>query len=211
MKFAYKNWEWNDAGEIELNENVFKAPLRKDLIARVIRWQRAKARQGTHSTKTLSMVSGTTRKPWGQKETGRARQGSLRSAQFRGGGVVFGPHPRDHAHDLNKKVKKLAAVSTLSDKLKEGQFNVVENMELPFEKTSRMVEWLNERKMKSVLFVCDNLEEARLVQQVISNVPHCDILPVCGLNVYDMVRHDQIICAHSAIKSIENRYFKEAK
>lgn len=207
-----KNWEWEKAQDIEINDEIFKAPLRKDLIARVIRWQQAKARSGTHSTKTISMVSGTTRKPWAQKETGRARQGSLRAPHFRGGGVVFGPHPRDHAHDLTKKVRRFASISTLSNKLAQNQLHVLENFDSPFEKTARMVDWLNIRELKSVLFVYSNGQAVDMLARMISNIPYCDVLPVCGLNVYDMVKHESIICDILALKEIEKRYMKkEAK
>src|SRR5438094_8943074 len=104
------------AGEIELDEQVFGLPVRKDILARMVNWQLAKRRAGTHKAKGISDVSGTTKKPYRQKGTGRARQGSLRSPQFRGGGVVFGRLPRSHAHDLPKKVRNLAMRSALSAK-----------------------------------------------------------------------------------------------
>lgn len=210
MEINYNNWEWKSVGKLNLNEIIFNGPLRKDIIARVIRWQQAKARSGTHSTKTVSMVSGTTRKPWGQKETGRARQGSLRSAQFRGGGIVFGPHPRDYEHKLNKKVKNLAFVSTLTFKLKEGLFSVLEDLKMPFEKTSAFVTWMKEREFKSVLFVVSNEMNDDSIFKCIRNVPYCDVLPVKGLNVLDIVKHKNIICDLAALKEIEARFGKYA-
>ena len=209
MKVNYKNWEWKEIGELEISSDIFDAQLRKDLIARVIRWQLAKARSGNHSTKTLSDVSGTTRKPWAQKETGRARQGSLRAPHFRGGGVVFGPHPRSHGHQLNKKLRRFASISTLSNKLLENQLHVLENFEAPFEKTARMVDWIKEREMKSVLFVYDNTNKDFDLEKLVSNIPYCDVLPVCGLNVYDMVKHKDIICDVNSLKCIEERYAKK--
>ena len=108
MKTKIKNLDNKEVGEIDLVESVFAREARRDIISRVINWQLAKRRSGNHKTKQVGEVAGTTKKPWAQKGTGRARQGSLRSAQFRGGGVIFGPIVRDHAHDLPKKVRHLA-------------------------------------------------------------------------------------------------------
>lgn len=204
MKISYKNWEWNDVGEIALNPEVFASGFRKDIIARVIRWQQAKSRSGNRDTKTLSEVSGTTRKPWAQKETGRARQGSLRAPQFRGGGVVFGPHPRDFSHKLNKKVRKLGLISSLSFRVKEGSFTVLDSLDIPFEKTKAFASWLSDREIKSVLFVSATAENDILFK-CIRNVPYCDVLPVCGLNVLDIVKHKHIICDLEGVKAIEER------
>src|SRR5262249_61791533 len=107
MKISVKNLDNKDVGEIELAESVFGAPVRRDILARVVNWQLAKRRAGTHATKGISDIQGTTKKPWRQKGTGRARQGSLRSPQFRGGAVIFGPVVRDHGYDLQKKVRRL--------------------------------------------------------------------------------------------------------
>lgn len=208
MEIEYRDWDWNPLGKVEVSENVFAAPLRKDIIARVINWQRAKSRQGTASTKTLSTVSGTTRKPWAQKETGKSRQGSLRAPHFRGGGVVFGPHPRDYEHKLNKQVRRLGSIASLSFKLKEGLFSVLETLDAPFEKTSGFDAWLKARDFKSTLFVLsDNVSDEGLFK-CIRNVPYCDVIPVRGLNVLDIVKHKNIICDLIALKEIEARYDK---
>jgi len=206
MEFEFRDWSWKSVGKVELASNVFEAPLRKDIIARVIKWQRAKSRSGTHSTKTVSMVSGTTRKPWAQKETGRARQGSLRSAQFRGGGVVFGPHPRDYEHKLNKKVRALGCVSSLTFKLKEGLLDIVKDFDAPFTKTSAFNAWMEERKFKSVLFVLDDSVHDEAFFRCIRNVPYCDVIPVRGLNVLDIVKHKNIVCDLTSLKAIEARF-----
>ncbi len=208
MEIEYKNWEWKSVGKVDLDSEIFDAPLRKDIIARVIRWQRAKSRSGNHSTKTVSMVSGTTRKPWGQKESGRARQGSLRSAQFRGGGIVFGPHPRDYEHKLNKKVKRLGCISSLTFKLKEGLLNVLENFEMPFEKTGAFRKWMENKEFKSILFVVNDHANDEAIFRCIRNVPYCDVIPVRGLNVYDIVKHKHIICDIESLKAIEERFAK---
>src|SRR5215469_2284106 len=121
MKLPVKNLANEAVGEIELDDAIFGVPVRQDLIARAIHWQLAKRRAGTHKTKGISEISGTTKKPYKQKGTGNARQGSLRSPQFRGGAVIFGPVVRSHAHDLNKKVRKLALKTAISAKLKDGK------------------------------------------------------------------------------------------
>lgn len=206
MEINYKNWDWNSVGKVDVAEEVFNAALRKDIIARVIRWQQAKSRSGNHSTKTISMISGTTKKPFAQKGGGRARQGSLRSPQFRGGSTVFGPHPRDHSHKLNKKVRKLGCVSSLTYKMKEELFWVMESLEFPFEKTSKFASWLENRQFKSVLFVLSNEISDDLHFKCIKNIPYCDVIPVKGLNVLDIVKHKNIICDLASLKEIEARF-----
>src|SRR5919201_615133 len=130
------------AGEIELDEQVFGLPVRKDILARMVNWQLAKRRAGTHKTKGISDISGTTKKPYKQKGTGRARQGSLRSPQFRGGAVVFGPVPRSHAHDLPKKVRKLALKTALSSKQADGKLIVLDDVKVKAAKTSDLAKRL---------------------------------------------------------------------
>src|SRR5580658_4201117 len=126
MKTKIKTLENKDAGEIDLLDAIWGMKPRKDIIARMINYQLAKRRSGNHKTKGISEISGTTKKPWAQKGTGRARQGSLRSPQFRKGGVIFGPLPRDHAHDLPKKVRKLALRMALASKQQDGKLIVLD-------------------------------------------------------------------------------------
>ncbi|HYE48666.1 MAG TPA: 50S ribosomal protein L4, partial [Azospirillaceae bacterium] len=126
MKTTVKNLNNEAVGEIELDETVFGLPARADLLARMVNWQLAKRRQGSHKTKGISEIAGTTKKPWKQKGTDRARQGSLRSPQFRGGAVIFGPVVRSHEHDLTKKFRKLALKTALSTKAAEGKLVVLD-------------------------------------------------------------------------------------
>src|SRR6266851_2312916 len=126
MNLTVRNLDNEEIGDIELAEEVFGLPIRRDILARVVNWQLAKRRAGTHKTKGISDISGTTKKPYKQKGTGRARQGSLRSPQFRGGAVIFGPVVRSHAHDLPKKVRKLALKTALSAKQAEGKLVVID-------------------------------------------------------------------------------------
>src|ERR671938_1168523 len=126
MKVQVKSLDNKDLGEIELADEVFGVEVRKDILARMVNWQLAKRRQGTHKTKGISEISGTTKKPYRQKGTGRARQGSLRSPQFRGGAVIFGPVVRSHAFGLQKKVRRLALKTALSAKHADGKLVVLD-------------------------------------------------------------------------------------
>src|SRR5579862_6180613 len=128
MKLPVKNLANKDVGEIELDDAVFGLPVREDLIFRAVNWQLAKRRSGNHKTKGISEISGTTKKPYNQKGTGRARQGSLRSPQFRGGARIFGPVVRDHGYDLPKKVRKLGLKTALSTKQAEGKLVILDNL-----------------------------------------------------------------------------------
>ena len=153
MEIQCKDWDWNNASSINVSEEVFSFNVRKDIVASVIKWQRAKARSGNRNTKVLSEVQGTTRKPWAQKETGRSRQGTLRAPHFRGGSVVFGPHPRDFSYKLNKKIKKIGLKSAISARFSEGNAFVLDSNEVPFIKTLAFSKWLESNNIRSVLFV----------------------------------------------------------
>src|SRR5258708_39007202 len=121
MKLTVRNLDNQEVGDIELSEAVFGLPVRRDILARVVNWQLSKRRAGTHKTKGISDISGTTKKPYRQKGTGRARQGSLRSPQFRAGAAIFGPVVRSHEYDLPKKIRKLGLLSALSAQHEAGQ------------------------------------------------------------------------------------------
>src|ERR1700733_7614938 len=135
MKTKIKNLENKDVGEIDLLDAIWGVKPRRDILTRTVNWQLAKRRSGNHKTKGISEVAGTTKKPWAQKGTGRARQGSLRSPQFRKGAVIFGPVVRDHAHDLPKKVRRLALCMALSTKQKDSKLIVLDNAKLDSHKT----------------------------------------------------------------------------
>src|ERR1700681_1550834 len=135
MKLTVRNLDNQEVGDIELAEAIFGAPVRRDILARVVNWQLAKRRAGTHKTKGISDIQGTTKKPWRQKGTGRARAGSLRSPQFRGGAVIFGPVARDHAFGMQKKVRRLALKTALSSKQAEGKLIVIDAARLDEAKT----------------------------------------------------------------------------
>src|SRR5690242_16518359 len=153
MKLTVRNLDNQEVGDIELSEEVFGLPVRRDILARVVNWQLAKRRAGTHKAKGISDVSGTTKKPYRQKGTGRARQGSLRSPQFRGGGIIFGPVPRSHAHDLPKKVRKLAMRCALSAKQRDGKLIVVDSVASDSAKTAALAQKLEKLGFNSVLII----------------------------------------------------------
>ena len=138
MKLTVRNLDNQEVGDIELSDEVFGLPVRRDILARVVNWQLAKRRAGTHKTKGVSEISGTTKKPYKQKGTGRARQGSLRSPQFRGGAVIFGPVVRSHEFDLQKKVRKLGLKTALSAKQAEGKLIVIDEAKVGEAKTKAL-------------------------------------------------------------------------
>src|SRR3982751_5871941 len=139
MKLTVRNLDNQEVGEIELADDVFGLPVRGDILARVVNWQLAKRRAGTHKTKGISDISGTTKKPYKQKGSGNARQGSLRSPQFRGGAVIFGPVVRSHEYDLPKKVRKLGLKTALSAKQAEGKLFILSDAKLGAAKTKDVV------------------------------------------------------------------------
>src|SRR6202171_3939308 len=138
MKLRVRNLDNEEVGDIELAEEVFGLPVRRDILARVVNWQLAKRRAGTHKTKGISEIQGTTKKPYKQKGTGRARQGSTRSPQFRGGARIFGPVVRSHAFDLQKKVRRLGLKTALSAKQAEGKLVVIDAAKLDQAKTKAL-------------------------------------------------------------------------
>jgi len=204
MKLDVISLENQTVGSIDLADEVFGVEVRTDLLARMVNYQLAKRRSGNHKTKQIWEVSGTTKKPYKQKGTGRARQGSLRSAQFRGGGVIFGPVVRSHAHDLPKKVRKLALKCALSAKAAEGKLVVLDAARLETHKTKELAARLNTLGWKSVLFIDGqdlNINFARSTQ----NIPYVDVLPEQGANVYDILRHDTLALTKDAVQALEAR------
>ncbi len=205
MKYEVRNLENKKVGDIQLNADIFSVPLRQDVIARMIHWQLAKRRAGTHATKGISQISGTTRKPWKQKGTGRARQGSLRSPQFRGGAVIFGPVPRDHGYSLPKKVRQLALKTALSAKAASGELLILEDLKTKSAKTKEIKEKFAGLGLRSVLII-DGAELNQDFARSISNLPGVDLLPQQGINVYDIIRHEHLVLTKAAIENIESRF-----
>ncbi|CBS85835.1 50S ribosomal subunit protein L4 [Azospirillum lipoferum 4B] len=204
MKATIKNLNNEAVGEIELSDAVFGLPTRTDLLARMVNWQLAKRRSGNHKTKGISEISGTTKKPYSQKGTGRARQGSIRSPQFRGGATIFGPVVRSHAHDLTKKVRKLALKTALSAKAAEGKLIVLEAAAAETHKTKELAARLATLGLTSALIIDgSNLDEN--FAKASRNIPLIDVLPEQGANVYDILRRDTLVLTRNAVEQLEAR------
>jgi len=204
MKVKIKNLDAKDVGEIDLADDIFGVKPRADLLARVVNWQLAKRRSGNHKTKGISDISGTTKKPFAQKGGGRARQGSLRSPQFRGGARIFGPVVRSHEFDLPKKVRKLGLKAALSAKQAEGKLVIVEDGKIPGSKTSALANSLRKFGWSSVLIV-DGRDLSIDLVRAAANIPHVDVLPSQGANVYDILRRDTLVLTKDAVKHLEER------
>ncbi len=204
MKCKIISLEAKNVGEIDLADEVFGVAVRPDLLQRIVTWQLAKRRAGTHKTKDVSEIRGTGKKPWSQKGTGRARQGSLRSTQFRGGAVAFGPVPRSHAYNLPKKVRKLALKVALSVKQAEGKIVVLDSTKSKSNKTQDLITRLGRLGWSSVL-VIDGLEVDVNFRRAAQNLPGIDILPQQGTNVYDILRRDLLVLTKDAVQHLEAR------
>jgi len=196
-------------GTVDLDDSIFAAEVKEHLFHMVVRYQLAARRQGTHATKRRAEVSGGGRKPWKQKGTGRARQGSTRAPHWRGGGVVFGPQPRSHAFSLNKKVRRAALRSALSRRQGEGSLYVLDGVALPEVKTRHFAQFMKAFAFESLLVVVAS-EDANL-SRAARNIPGVTVLPVAGLNVYDVLRHRNIALTAPSIAPIVARLTATAK
>lgn len=204
MKVKVINLENKAAGDIELADEVFGLAPRADLLQRMVKFQLAARRAGTHKTKDVSEVSGTGAKPFAQKGTGRARQGQKRAPHQRTGGVAHGPVVRSHAHDLPKKVRKLALKNALSAKQAEGKLIVIDELKAAEAKTKVMAGKLYALGWKSALIIDSGETDANFALST-RNIPQVDILPEQGANVYDILRRDTLVLTKSAVESLEAR------
>ncbi len=204
MKYALTTLDQKKVGDIDLLESVFNIEPRDDILHRVVRWQLAKRRSGNHQTKTLSMVRGSTRKPFRQKGTGRARQGTVRAPQHRGGATVFGPQTRDHGFSLPKKVRQLGLRMAISAKLKKKELFVVEDLAISEMKTKALLGTLNKNKWDSVLFV-DGNEVNTSFAKASSNIVGVDVLPQGGANVYSILNSKYLVLTKDAVDLLSAR------
>lgn len=204
MKVAVKTLDNKASGEIELNDGVFGLPARQDILARMVRWQLAKRRQGTHDTKEIAEISGGGKKPRPQKGSGRSRQGSTRSPQWRKGAVIFGPTPRSHAHDLPKKVRKLALKTALSSKQADGQLIILDAASVAEPKTKDIAKRFAKLGWSSVLVIDGPAVDEKFAKAA-RNLPGVDVLPQQGANVYDILRHDTLVLTRAAVEHLEAR------
>ena len=204
MKLTVRNLDNEEVGEIELADEIFGLPIRRDILARVVNWQLAKRRAGTHKTKGISEIRGTTKKPYKQKGTGRARQGSLRSPQFRGGGRIFGPVVRSHAFGLQKKVRRLGLKIALSAKQDEGKLVVIDTAHVGEAKTKVLRARLAALGWNSALIIDGSVVEENFARAT-RNLPRVDVLPQQGANVYDILRRDTLVLTREAVRHLEAR------
>ena len=204
MKLNVVTLENKAAGEVELADAIFGLTPRKDILQRVVEWQRSKRRAGTHKTKDRSEVSGTGKKPFKQKGTGNARQGTLRAPQHEGGGRAHGPVVRSHAYDLPKKVRKLGMRHALSAKQAEGKLIVVDSLAVKAAKTRNMA--ANFKKLgltKPLIIGGEKLEEG--FAKAARNLVGVDVLPMQGANVYDILRHKELVLTKEAALALQAR------
>ena len=198
------NKEGKEVEKIDLNDSVFAAPVNEHLVHRAVVLQLANKRQGTQKAKTRSEVSGGGRKPWRQKGTGHARQGSTRAPQWTGGGVVFAPKPRDYSVKMNKKEKQLAMKSALSAKLAEDKLVVVDKIELEEVKTSVFAKILANLKAPKSLVVTKDKNDKVVLSA--NNIPTVKTTATNSLSVYDILKYDKLVLTKDAVAAIEEVY-----
>ena len=198
------NMEGNEVGKIDLNDAVFGVEVNEHLVHLAVVAQLANKRQGTQKAKTRSEVSGGGRKPWRQKGTGHARQGSTRSPQWKGGGTVFAPVPRDYTITLNKKEKRAALKSALTTRVQENKFIVVEELKLDEIKTKKFQTVLNNLKVSKALVVIG--EDSENVVKSAKNIPSVKTAYVNTINVYDILKYNTVVATKTAVANIEEVY-----
>jgi large subunit ribosomal protein L4 len=202
MQTEIRTLDNGSAGTIELPDAIFAAAPRADILARVVHWQQAKRRAGTHKTKGMGEVQGTTKKPYKQKGTGNARQGSLRAPQFRTGGVVHGPVVRDHGYKLPKKVRRLGLISALSQKQAEGKLVVLDTA-AGSAKTKDLAAKLKVLGWTSALIIDQAVDASFLLAS--RNLIGIDVLPTVGANVYDILAHDVLAVTTAGVEGLKER------
>jgi large subunit ribosomal protein L4 len=202
MQIEIKTLDNGSVGTAELPDDIFGAAPRPDILARVVHWQQAKRRAGTHKVKGMGEVQGTTKKPYRQKGTGNARQGSLRAPQFRTGGVVHGPVVRSHEYSLPKKVRRLGLISALSQKARDGKL-VVLDAAAGQAKTKELAAKLKALGWTSALIVDHTVDAGFLLAS--RNIVGIDVLPTIGANVYDILAHDVLAITTAGVAGLKER------
>lgn len=192
-------------GDIELNDSIFNVEMNAGLVHQAVVMQLASQRLGTHATKTRGMVRGGGRKPWRQKGTGHARAGSRRSPLWRGGGTIFGPHPRKYDFTMPRKQRRLALKCVLSDKVKSGDLIILDSLDFEQPKTKQFVKLLNDFKVekKSLFITAEKVENVELSSR---NIQGVKAITALGLNVYDILYHDKLFITKDAVSKIEEVY-----
>ena len=198
------NMEGKEVGTMELNDAVFGVEVNEHLVHMAVVAQLANKRQGTQKAKTRSEVSGGGRKPWRQKGTGHARQGSTRSPQWTGGGMVFAPTPRDYTITLNKKEKRAALKSALTSRVNENKFVVVDELKLDEIKTKKFVQVMNNLKVEKALVVLNDMDTNVIASA--ANIPTVKTAQTNELNVFDALKYDKVVVTKAALATIEEVY-----
>jgi large subunit ribosomal protein L4 len=205
MKLDVQTLDAKKAGSVELPDDVFALEPRADILHRMVTYQLAKRRAGTHKTKGRSEIAGTTKKMYKQKGTGGARHGNKKVPQFRGGGKAFGPVVRDHATGLNKKIRQLALKHALSTKAQAGSLIVLDEAKLSEPKTKTVKDAFSKLGLSKPLIV-DGAELDENFALAARNLPHTDVLPIQGINVYDVLRCETLVLTKSAVEALEARF-----
>ena len=201
---AVYNMEGKEVDKIELNDSIFGVEINEHLVHMAVLQQLANKRQGTQKAKTRSEVRGGGRKPWRQKGTGHARQGSTRSPQWTGGGVVFAPTPRDYSFKLNKKEKRAALKSALTSRVVENKFVVVDELKLDEIKTKKFVEVLKNLNVEKALVILNDMDEKVIASA--ANIPTVKTSQINELNVFDVLKYDTVVVTKAAVATIEEVY-----
>lgn len=204
MKVAVKTLDNKAAGDMTLDKDVYGVEIREDILHAAVRYQRNKARSGNHKTKTRCEISGTGKKPWAQKGTGRARAGDLKRNIDRGGAVVHGPVVRDHSTDMPKKLRKLALKIALSAKAKDGKLIIIDEAKAKDHKTKPMAQALSKFGFASALIIGGSEIDTNFARAT-ANIPLVDVLPSQGANVYDIIRRDTLFMTKEAVDQLTER------
>jgi large subunit ribosomal protein L4 len=205
MDLKVTTLDGQEAGSVTLNKDIFGLEPRNDLIQRCVVWQLAKRRAGTHAVKNRAEINRTGKKAHAQKGTGGARHGSMRANLFRGGGRSFGPHPRSHAIDLPKKVRALALRHALSAKAKDGGIIVVDALSAKEAKTKALSAQFEKLGLANALII-GGAEIEESFGRAARNIPNIDVLPVQGINVYDILRRQKLVLTRAAVEALEARF-----
>ena len=204
MQLDIINFDGKVVGKADLADSIFGVEPRADILHRVVTWQRAKSRAGTHAVKTVSDVAGSGKKAFKQKKTGNARQGERYNVHMRGGGVVHGPVVRDHSIDLPKKIRALGLKMALSSKAQDGSLVIIDSEKLAQAKTGAFAKQLKKLEIASALFVgATELDEN--FKKSAANIANVDVLPTMGLNVLDILKHEKLVLTVDAVKAVEAR------
>jgi large subunit ribosomal protein L4 len=206
MKHDIINLDSKKVGTVELNKDIFSVPIRKDILQDVVNWQLSNRRQGTHKVKQRSEIVGTTAKAFKQKGTGRARRGNLKTNILRGGGVTHGPVLRDHKKKLPKKIRKLGLKTALSVKEKEKKIIVIDNLSISKISTKEISKKLKKLKIKSALIIdSSSNKNEKGFRQSILNISNVNFMPVVGMNVYDILKFNNLIISKDALVEVEKK------